>query len=730
MLTARVLAAHDLATAVVTPSRKRPRDESETQSVASSEASSVPVGKVRAIHAASTMKKVSSIEKWVLAALAHLGATLEDVVLESKEPNVELNRNVVCLGRDWFVARKTAKEVGATCKRACDEASHPPTEVCVLMKQYLLAHINARRAPLPIVHEICRDFDSISSCKDVREEVDRQNAASGNLFHQKRDLTPSPEELTTMFRVAFTADARVDASDLLAALETGMAQTLYLHTFARAYELKKLQMQSIGTKVLRHERSGSSFRVFELTVHQTKTKSEHLNQMLASSNPWDCPVGALGMSMLLRMRRRGLPPIRMELDDESWRVMGSDVGASFETRTHRLFALAGLRRQKGDPLFNLGRHFGTRKLSHQGGTDAGNKKMKGHASGNPGTYSEVPLPDLLRVMGNDPDAPFEPAHLSVVESDDGAAARAARALIPGLRTEREALARRMAEVDAMPVQRGIQVRSEEHHAQRLRMLDAIEYACRVALACLVARPRSWKKWAIRTEEPTLWETRSSNALLAFLFADRAEAVGLMDALATQVRAREDVELARPCTSAVTTEFMTEVVEQQREFMSEVVKQIRETSPPTVPGEAKPEAVAPKVLADPLPTVRVHHAYRSQSDVVHYTTHASLAAALAYAREVLAPRERAHGHAWRVTKDASGRRDNSRDRQWGFYKQLAIAVGRIMEEGNTTEEAALAALQARQDAAPSATAFNKQLYREQSALSPLAREIIAHRVLGY
>jgi len=174
MLTARLLAAHDLVTAV-TPtteaSLKRPRDDSETQSVVSSDASSVPVGKVRAIHAPSTRRKVGSVEKWVLAALAHLGATLEDVVLENKESNDKLNRDIVCLGRDWYLSRKTAKEVGAVCLRARDEVSNPPEEICKLMKQYLLAYINARRAPLPIVKEICRDFDSISSCKDVREET-------------------------------------------------------------------------------------------------------------------------------------------------------------------------------------------------------------------------------------------------------------------------------------------------------------------------------------------------------------------------------------------------------------------------------------------------------------------------------------------------------------------------------------------------------------------------------
>eukprot|EP00966_Prymnesium_polylepis_P143546 3313731-Prymnesium_polylepis.1 len=55
--------------------------------------------------------------------------------------------------------------------------------------------------------------------------------------------------------VGFSGDQRVHA-EVLDSLETGMAFALSFPTGARAGELKKLQLQSIGHEEMRDETSG------------------------------------------------------------------------------------------------------------------------------------------------------------------------------------------------------------------------------------------------------------------------------------------------------------------------------------------------------------------------------------------------------------------------------------------------------------------------------------------
>eukprot|EP00966_Prymnesium_polylepis_P114606 2648120-Prymnesium_polylepis.1 len=49
------------------------------------------------------------------------------------------------------------------------------------------------------------------------------------------------------------------------------------------------------------------------------------------------------------------------------------------------------------------------------------------------------------------------------------------------------------------------VRTEEQLNDRERLLRSIRFACRMALCCLVARPRSWMQWEIMKDESSVWQ---------------------------------------------------------------------------------------------------------------------------------------------------------------------------------------------------------------------------------
>ena len=242
--------------------------------------------------------------------------------------------------------------------------------------------------------------------------VRKRKAESGALYHHKHDVAPSFEELTAMTLVAFTGDARVDA-DVLPASEAGMAIAVYLPTGMRGSELKRMRLQSLGHESIQHQASGERFECLKMTAFDCKTRDHHLSQLLPHSNAWRCGVGALGVCVLLRVALHGPPPTSMRCDAESWHVLGAPTGASFDRRLKDVFRVAGVRRQLHDPLTYLGRHVGSRQLQHAGGTSEGGAARRGHAAGSAWQhYTECPLPDLLRLAGNDPQAPFVAAHLA------------------------------------------------------------------------------------------------------------------------------------------------------------------------------------------------------------------------------------------------------------------------------------------------------------------------------
>eukprot|EP00966_Prymnesium_polylepis_P219304 5073695-Prymnesium_polylepis.1 len=66
----------------------------------------------------------------------------------------------------------------------------------------------------------------------------------------------------------------------------------------------------------------------------------------------------------------------------------------------------------------------------------------------------------------------------------------------------------------------------------------------MALCCLVARPRTWKQWAILEDESTVWQRAKSDnhRVLEKIFDGNAEACEAMDALAKEVNRCENAEI--------------------------------------------------------------------------------------------------------------------------------------------------------------------------------------------
>lgn len=715
------------------------------------------VGAVRSERAPGTDASYDAAEKWILAALRRLDKDVSDLMLPSHEPNDALVSGVHAIISQWRLSHTTAGVAGVVDHRAHEMTKVPPKCVLAKVRGWFIRHVNRERGRQGIreVDESwARKLAGVKAdAREVNSNVRDEKARDGSLYHHKHDLAPTYEQVTAMCAIAFTGDVRIDHS-VLSACEAGMSLAIYFPTGARGSELKNMHLQSIGYEEIAHESSGQIFRCLKLTAFECKTKDEHLNQYLASSNPWRCGVGGMGISILLRVKMEGPPPFTMQRDERSWKIVGTSVGKSFERRLNDAFGVAGVRRQSGDPLTYLGRHFGTRTLQHQGGTSEGGAARRGHTSGATFSYSECPLPDLLRLMGNDPDRPFVPAHLqpSLFPSADAVLA----ILFPQLAEWRAALTKRHGEVDVMGG-KSVKVRTEEQLNDKERMLNGIEYACRVALLCLVARPRRWQRWAIMEEMPTLWQGCVSNRVVRTLFGQNGTAIDAMNQLANRVRQHEESELAARRTSpeqAVSNAVVSavqdlsdrqavreeEMMRQQRQMFDTLMSRLSPDPPdgdavaPPLPSfAAAPPSVATQLMAPqaeslvrPLPSARAKRKSEPQHDVAHFTSHPTLRGAFEYARDDLYPMEREQGASWRVRKLVDGREDKSRDRQWRFYRQLALAVGLRMDQGCDLE-AALEHVEARRVTFPSLTAFNAALNVEQKGVSQA--DLIVKKVLG-
>ena len=513
-----------------------------------------------------TTNAYNSLEKWIVAALRKLGKDKTDLLLPTFEPNDALCSQIHGVIAEWHTARTTARDAGVLDRRASELEKPPPQDCLVKSRGWILRYINQARAEEGISmiadDKWGRKLAGVrADARAVNKKTKELKAEAGTLYHHKHDLAPSPEEVMTACYVGFSGDQRVHA-EVLDSLETGMAFALSFPTGARAGELKKLQLQSIGHEEMRDETSGLSFICLKLTAFETKTKAQHLNQILAHSNPWRCGVGLLGVSLLVRVKMYGAMPFTMQTDASSWKVIGTNVD-TLDDRLKAMFRVAGVRRQLHDTLLNTGRHYGTRLLQHAGGSAEGGAARRGHSNGTAAFhYTECPLPDLLKSAGNNSAKPFIPAHH---QSDLYPLADAVLLIIfSELDAEEKALDARQKEVDAMRAF-AEKVRTEEQLNDRQRLLRSIRFACRMALCCLVARPRTWKMWAILEDEGTIWQraTSENHRVVVTLFAGNKDAIEAMNALALGVRRLEEAEIAAGLTSpdkAITTQVVTAINE--------------------------------------------------------------------------------------------------------------------------------------------------------------------------
>lgn len=665
-----------------------------------------------------TNESYNSIEKWVLAALRELGKTPLDLLLPSMEPNDALVAQVHRTIEDWRLAETTAQEAGVVDDRPHILASKPPQQCLVLCRAWTLRHINTKRAEKDISvipdPNWGRNLAGVKAgARAVNKDTSQKKAESGALFHHRHNVAPKYEELMAMTRVGFTGDQRVHA-DILDSMEAGMAMALYMQTGARGGELKKMHIQSLGHQEIQDTDLGATFHCLQLVAFETKTKAVHLNQTLAHSNPWSCAVGLLGVSLLIRVKMYGPMPFTMQMKKSSWMIFGTNI-KTLDDRVRNVYDVAGVLRQIGDVLLNLGRGHGSRLLQHAGGSEEGGKARRGHGSSETASkhYIGAPLPDLQKLAGCFFNGkPFVPAHQKPELFPFADAVLLI--LFPELDAEEKAVKTRQREVAAM---RGMsdKVRTEEQLNDRERLLRSIRFACRMALCCLVARPRSWMQWEIMKDESSVWQRAGddNHRVVKALFGRDKPAIDAMCRLALEVIRLENAEitarLASPDNSnnAAVASAVYQVGKEAAadrantnailKAVSEALMDVKQSNGngvpiplviPPPPAEAPPTEppMASSATTDALSCARIKHKRESQDDVCHFSSWLDLGDCLAYTKSELVPQEVEHGSKWRIIKREDGRSDRSRNKHWRCYRNVALSVGILMRNGKTYEEA--------------------------------------------
>ena len=722
-------------------------------------------------HAPGTKNAYDSVEKWLQAALRALGKTSDDLVLPTYDPNCHLASEIHSKLTEWHTNRTTALNAGVIARPALLDRP-PPNEVLVKARGWMLREINQIRYDKKRLPELASDWGrTLAGRKADARAVNTANrehkAETGTLYHHKHDIQPSFEQITEMTYLGFSADQCIDAGRL-EAVEAGMALGLYMPTGARGSELKRMHLQSLKhLGPIQIEKHGVSFEGLRLIAFDTKNGKDHPCELLPHSNPHRCGVGLLGLSLLMRVKLYGPPPFSMQTDANSWKLYGTSVGASMDRRLRDLFEAVGVKRQSGDQLTGLGRHYGTQLLQHAGGSAEGGERRTNHESGGAHhKYTSVPLPDLLRMAGNDADQPFVPAHLHADLSTPADAVLAI--LFPQLQAEENELHTRDQELVGM---RGniVQIRTKEQLEDKKMLIRAIRLACRTALCCLAGRPRRWEKWAIIEDAPTLWEaagkeveaakaagtTPSKHRAVLTLFAGNRDALEAMNQLALAVLRCEEAEIAGRQASpegAVENALVSAVkdaeerarvreeqmMRQNQAMFAQLAAMVNPNGPvpalmPPPPPPSLPPPPPPPETASAAPVTttvrRLKHKRETQEDVVYFSTWGDMGQALEYAKTELAPREKEDGAKWRRIIRADGREDKARDFQWRSYRAVAIAVG-VLQKGGATYPEAVAAVQARFDAfgVKAHTPLKKALDEEQKSMRDAER--IAKEVLGY
>jgi hypothetical protein len=611
---------------------------------------------------------------------------------------------------ELYVDQVTAKDAGVDTDKGFLLSRPPPRDNQRLAKGWIRKHINALRKkvdlnPLPDDWVKNQVTGSKETAKIVSKTYTKIRAEKGTLYRHKHDLSPSPCQITTMIHCGMRGDTRIHY-DLLQALEASASIAIYLQTGARGMELKGMFLQSLGFERIPHEKSGCEFPCVKLTAFLTKTKLQHLNMFLAHSNPWRCAVGMLGLCILVRVSLHGPPPFTMETSDSSWKVLFSDP-STLDKRIKACMSVAGIRRQSGDPVIYFGRHFGSRSLQHNGGSAEGGAARRGHNTSNSSFhYTCIPLPDMMKLVGNNFEDAFEPAHLS--SELDPFADKVLKELFPSLLTEKEAVNKRNLEVDGL---RGNvdKVRTAEQLCDRERFLLSLHFLCRTALKILVACPRTWKKNRIIKEEKSVWEgglDEVHNKVVHLLFGSNLTAATAMNELFNATKKCEEAEIVSldkkdPGGSSSVAEIVSSAVREvglmsaarEEKMVSTLIGAVNgeRSSPLSFPFcDSVPcltSASTESCLSEPIKSARVKHKREIQNDIAYFSSWTKVEDALSYALFVLYPKEVENPVKWRIVVRDDGREDKSRDKQWRMYRSLCAYVSiLVQEEGLSVSDA--------------------------------------------
>lgn len=288
-------------------------------------------------------------------------------------------------------------------------------------------------------------------------------------------------------------------------------------------------------------------------------------------------------------------------------------------------------------------------------------------------------------------------------------------------------------------------------------MRSIRMACRVALCCLVARPRTWKQRAIIESEGTVWQRamEKNHRVITTLFAGNEEAVDAMEKLALAVIRLEKAEIIARKASPENTinNALVSAVHSGRQEAAEdrakfnaVLEQLKNAMCAGGSTDASSLAIPPPqseqrpVEPPSLPTAvlpapsgrRIKRKREYQDDVEHFASWRKISDALEYARTKLAPMEKEQGNAWRVVPSKDGGEPNrGRDAHWMRYKKLAFAIGLQVRDGKSYEHA-VEALQARLDAfgGKGHTPLLKAIVEETKDVHPRDKDDAAKEILGY
>ena len=340
-----------------------------------------------------------------------------------------------------------------------------------------------------------------------------------------------------------------------------------------------------------------------------------------------------------------------------------------------------------------------------------------------------------QARGDRPQDAAVPAHLS--EEACAQAVLVVYLLHPWIKAEIARIGARQRQAAQMGAKKAEKICDDEQLHGRLMVYDSMLFACATALCCMTdGRASGRSSGSTRGDEHVAEVLRGRRQSRLELFADNAAAREAMHDLAKVVRRKEEEEMvarSTPGDKAVSDAMIAsirkheercdareqalmqkqqETIETQNAFMQQMMKVMTTSGAPTalplassasapsapsapsVPVATSTTAAVFATRTEPLAPMRHKRKRVAQTDVKTFASwKGDLRAALAYARDELAPQERAHGSDWRILK-IDGVKNESRSTQWRYYRALAIEVGVAAERTQRSTEAAIDDVQAR------------------------------------